>query len=446
MAKLPLEGLRVIDLTVVWAGPFATALLGDLGAEVIRVESIQRWDTNNRMLTPPVAETVAHTPDADPKAPQWEAGGNHNSVNRNKKSVTMDLTRTEGREVFLRLVKTCDIFVENNGPDVVQRMGLSYEELSKVNPRLIMISMAGFGAYGPYHHFRAYGANMEAVVGHALLRGYTDMDATSNSNVFFADACGGATGAFALMAAVHYRNKTGKGQFIDMSQAENVSHTFSQAFMDYSMNQRIQTTRGNRDFSRAPQGVYATAGDDRWLTISCGNDAEFAALCGVMARRELATDPRFADSLSRIKNHDALDTEIAAWSIDQDHYEAFHALQAAGVPCSPVLDVSEVASDPQLRARGMFQRVTHPFAGTHDYLKPPIANMSETPLQYWDPAPTLGQHNEYVYRDLLGYTEAEYAWFVENQHAGTSFLGGKPPAAGAPPQRAMQQQQQQQQQ
>jgi crotonobetainyl-CoA:carnitine CoA-transferase CaiB-like acyl-CoA transferase len=424
MAPLPLEGIRIIDLTVVWAGPFATALLGDLGAEVIRVESLQRWDTNNRMLTPPAAEVIAHTPDAHPQAPQWEISANHGTVNRAKKSVTMDLTRPEGRDAFYRLVKVADIFVENNGPDVVQHLGLDYAKLSEINPKLIMASMAGFGAYGPYHNFRAYGANMEAVVGHALLRGYTDMDPTSNSNVFFADACGGATGAFALLAALHHRNRTGRGQFIDMSQAENVAHTFSQAIMDYSMNGRIQGTRGNRDFSRA-QGVYRCAGDDRWLTISVGSDAELVGLCQVMGRPDLAADPRFADGLSRHKNHDALDAQIAAWTASQEHYDAFHALQAAGVPCSPVLDVSEVATDPQLWARDMFQQITHPYAGTHQYLKPSISNMSETPLQYRDRAATLGEHNEYVYKDLLGYSDAEYQWFVENDHAGTAFLNQK---------------------
>ena len=445
MPTLPLEGLRVIDLTVVWAGPFATALLADLGAEVIRVESLQRWDTNNRMLTPTVADVLKHTPDANPEAPQWEVSANHGSDNRSKKSVTMDLTRPEGREVFYRLVEKCDIFVENNGPDVVQHLGVDYETVSKYNPKLIMVSMAGFGASGPYHTFRAYGANMEAVVGHALLRGYPDMDPTSNSNVFFADACGGATGAFALLAALHFRNRTGKGQFIDMSQAENVSHTFSQAFMDYSMNGRVQGTRGNRDFSRAPQGVYRCLGEDRWLTISAGTDAEFHGLCHVMGRPDLAVDERFADSIGRYKNHDPLDAEISAWSATQDHYDAFHALQAAGVPCSPVLDVSEVASDPQLWLRGMFQKLTHPFIGTHNYLKPSISNMSETPLQYWRHAATLGEHNEYVYKDLLGYSPEEYQWFVDHGHAGTSFLTTQRGNVSDAPQRAIQQQQQQQQ-
>jgi crotonobetainyl-CoA:carnitine CoA-transferase CaiB-like acyl-CoA transferase len=335
----------------------------------------------------------------------------------------MDLTRPEGREAFYRLVRIADFFIENNGPDVVAHLGADYATLSAINPRLIMISMSGFGATGPYHGFRAFGSNMEAIVGHALLRGYSDSDPTTNSNVFFADACGGATGAFALLAALHHRNRTGKGQFIDMSQAENVTHTFSQALMDYSMNGRETPRYGNRDAGHAPQGVYRGAGADSWLTISVGSDAEFDALCRVMGRPELLEDERYADALSRYKYHDELDAAISAWSATQDHYEAFHALQKAGVPAAPVLDFPEVASDPQLRARGMLQPVSHPIAGTHEHLKSPISHLSETPLQQWRQSPTLGQDNEYVYRDLLGYSAEEYKWFIDNEHAGTRYAG-----------------------
>lgn len=422
MARLPLEGLRVIDLTVVWAGPFAAALLADMGAEVIRVESLQRMDATTRMpSSPTLADLLAHTPDADPAAPQWEVAGNHNSVNRSKKSVTMDLTRPEGREVFYRLAKVSDVFVENNGPDVVRHLGVDYETLRLHNPRLIMISLAGFGAYGPYHGFRAFGANMEALVGHAMLRGYADSDPTTNSNVFFADACGGATGAFAVLAAVHHRNRTGEGQFIDMSQAENVMHTFSQAVMDYSMNRRNGQRLGNRDFSRAPQGVYRCVGDDRWLTLSVGTDEEFSALCGVIGRPDLVRDPRFAGSIGRYRNQDDLDAIIGGWSATVDAHEAFHALQRAGVPAAPVFTMKDVAEDPHLRARDMLQRMKHPFAGTHEYLKPPLAHFSETPIRYWRHAPLLGEHNEEVYKGLLGYSDEEYAWFVANGHAGSTY-------------------------
>jgi crotonobetainyl-CoA:carnitine CoA-transferase CaiB-like acyl-CoA transferase len=442
MPPLPLEGIRVIDLTVVWAGPFGAALLSDLGAEVIRVESVQRWDTNLRIAGNP-DQMRQNGGNPAPDAAPWETSGNFNSVGRNRKSVTIDLTRPEGQAAFYRLVERSDVFIENNSPDVVHHLKINYDVLKEHNPKLIMVSLAAFGATGPYRHFRAYGANMEAVVGHALLRGYADADPTHNTNVFFADACAGATSAFAVMAALHHRLRTGEGQYIDMAQAENVAHTFSQAIMDYSMNRRVQSTLGNRDAARAPQGVYRCDGDDKWLALSCGSDAEFRALCDVIGRPELATDARFAGSLSRHREQDALDAEITAWTVTVDQYEAFHKLQAAGVPASPVLSIAQVYADPHLRERGMWQQVTHPVAGTHDYLKPPISHMSKTPLQYWRHAPTLGMDNEYVYKEVMGYSDDEYRWFVENQHAGTTFINVRPgqaarqfvppaPATGSP--------------
>lgn len=430
MPGRPLEGIRVIDMCVVWAGPFATALLGDLGAEVIRVESTHYWDTNTRTAGPTVEALRANGADPDPDAGPWDTSGNFNSVGRNKKSVTIDMTRQEGKEAFYRLIAEADVFVENNSPDLVQKLGLTYDVLSKYNPALIMASMPAFGTTGPYRSFRAFGANMEAVVGHTLLRGYPDTDASLNTSVFLADACGGATSAFALMAALRYRLQTGKGQFIDMSQAENVAHTLSQAFMDYSMNRRVQGTLGNRHPSRAPQGVYRCAGDDKWIAISVGTDDEFRALCEVMGQPELSRDAKFADSLSRHRNQDEIDAHISVFTFDKEHYSLFHQLQAAGVPCSPVLSIAEVAADPHLQERGMWQTLKHPATGTHEYLKSPISHMSKTPLSIWKHASRLGEDNEYVYKQIMGYSEEEYAWFVANGHAGTGY--DRPGLATAP--------------
>jgi crotonobetainyl-CoA:carnitine CoA-transferase CaiB-like acyl-CoA transferase len=407
-------------MTVVWAGPFGAALLSDMGAEVIRVESAQRWDAIIRMAGDANAMR-AHGSEVPADAPPWEISSNWNTVGRNRKSVTMDLSRPEGREVFYRLVSKSDIFIENNAPDVVHHLEIDYERLRKHNPKLIMVSLSAFGATGPYRNYRAYGSNMEAVVGHALLRGYPDTDPTHNTSVFFADTCAGATSAFALLAALRHRHVTGEGQYIDMSQSENVAHTLTPAIMDYAMNGRVQETLGNRDAQRAPQGVYQCAGDDAWLALSCGDDAEFAALCTGMGRPDLINDERFATLEARQRNHDALDAAIGAWTSQQDQTRAFHALQALGVPATPVYSIAQVYEDPQLRARDMWQEVTHPVAGTHDYYKPSIAHMSETPLQYWRHAPTLGQDNEYVYKQVMGYTDAEYQRFVDAGHVGTTY-------------------------
>jgi crotonobetainyl-CoA:carnitine CoA-transferase CaiB-like acyl-CoA transferase len=360
-----------------------------------------------------------------PDAPAWEVSSNFNTVGRNRKSVTMDLTRPEGMEAFYRLVEQSDIFIENNAPDVVHHLSIDYETLKQHNPRLIMLSLSAFGATGPYRNYRAYGSNMEALVGHALLRGYADTDPTHNTSAFFADACAGATAAFAAMAAVKHRMNTGRGQYIDMSQSENVAHTLSQAVMDYSMNRRLRKAIGNRDAVFAPQGVYRCKGDDAWLGLSCRSDEEFEALCQLMGKTELSSDERFSSCLARHEHHGELDRQISAWASIQDPYDAFHALQGVGIPCGPVLNIAQVYADPHLHARGMWQKVTHPVAGTHMYYKSPISHMSKTPLEYWRHAPTLGQDNEYIYRQVLGYSEEEYEDLLEKGLIGTSFVEGQ---------------------
>ncbi|MGE3984220.1 MAG: CaiB/BaiF CoA transferase family protein [Dehalococcoidia bacterium] len=430
MPKLPLEGLRVIDLTIVWAGPFASACLADMGAEVYRVESSQRFDNNNRGHVPDFERTKRHSGGVHPDARPYDVSPNANTTGRNKYHCTIDLTRPEGKEVLLRLVEKCDVFVENNARETIDKLGLTYDVLAARNPRLVYCSLAAFGCTGPYAHFRAYGASMEAMVGHTLLRGYTDVDPVHSTNVFIADSTGGAAATFAVLAGLYQRQRTGRGTFIDMSQAENMTHSLSQAFMDYSMNRRIQTSIANRDAASAPQGVYRCAGDDSWLALSCHDDADFEALCRVMGRSDLAVDERFLDGAARWRHQDLLDPEITAWTIDRDHIEAFHLLQDAGIDAAPVYNVAEVFADPHLSVRDAWQKVTHPRAGTHDYLRPVIGHMSATPLSIRKYASTVGEDNEYVYKQVIGYSDDEYQRFVDEGHAGTSFLDfGRAPGA-----------------
>jgi crotonobetainyl-CoA:carnitine CoA-transferase CaiB-like acyl-CoA transferase len=421
--RLPLEGLRVIDMTVVWAGPFATAMLGDMGAEVIRVESLQHTDDSTRgnPLVRRASENMSgQFPNDEPGERPWERSSNFNTTGRNKKSVTMDIARPEGREAFLRLVAKSDAFVENNAPGFLDRYKITYDDLSQVNPGLVMVSMPGFGLTGPYRDYRAFGPNMEAIVGHTMLRGYADNAATEASSSFLADAGGGAGAFFATLAGIRHKRRTGKGQFIEISQAENVGHFLSQAMMDYSMNGRVQGTLGNRHPSRAPQGVYRCAGDDAWVAVSVADDGHFVSLCRVMERLELATLPQFATAAARMENHDDLDAIISAWTQDKAHIEVFHALQAAGVAAGPVLTVAEVFEDPQLRNRGMWQDVDRPYSGKHTYLRP-IFRISDEPLMIRSGAPTLGEDNEYVYKELLGYSDSEYERMVELHHIGDVY-------------------------
>ena len=425
LENLPLQGIRIIDMTVVWAGPFATVLLGDMGAELIRVDSLQHQDVNTRgqPVVPPQALIGGggQYPNRDPGPHPWNRAASFNHTGRHKKSFTVDLLRPKGREIFFRLVRQSDIFIENQAADVIEKLGITYDVLREVNPALIMILLPAFGRTGPYKHFKAYGANMEAVVGHTWLRTYPHSDPTSTTPVYLADAAAGASAAFAVLAALHYRIRTGRGQFIDMSQAENVTHYLSQAVMDYSMNGRVQGSLGNRDPSRSPQGVYRCAGDDSWIAISCGTDQEFGMLCQAMGQASLAEDPRFTDCASRYRHQDDLDPLIGAWTVDKDHYAVFHLLQKAGIPAGPVLATAEVFSDPHLLARGFWEVVTHPEAGAH--VNPgPIIEMTKTPLHIRAPAPLLGQHNEYVYKELLGYSDMEYQDLVQEDFIGDTYL------------------------
>jgi crotonobetainyl-CoA:carnitine CoA-transferase CaiB-like acyl-CoA transferase len=420
---LPLEGLRVIDMTVVWAGPFATAMLGDMGAEVIRVESLQHTDDSTRgnPLVKRAGENMSgQFPDDDPGERPWERSSNFNTTGRNKKSATMDIARPEGRDAFLRLVAKSDAFIENNAPGFLERHRITYDELSKVNPGLVMVSMPGFGFSGPYRNYRAFGPNMEAIVGHTMLRGYADNAATEASSSFLADAGGGAGAFFATLAGIRHKRHSGKGQFIEISQAENVGHFLSQAMMDYSMNGRIQGPLGNRHPSRAPQGAYRCSGDDAWVAISIEGDRDFQALCRVIGRPELPDLPRFSSQADRRENHEELDGIISSWTERRPHTEVFHALQAAGVAAGPVLTIAEVFADPQLRSREMWQEVDRPYSGSHVYLRP-IFRVSDEPLTIRAGAPTLGQDNEYVYKQLLGYSDSEYERMVELHHIGDVY-------------------------
>jgi crotonobetainyl-CoA:carnitine CoA-transferase CaiB-like acyl-CoA transferase len=197
--------------------------------------------------------------------------------------------------------------------------------------------------------------------------------------------------------------------------------------MDYAMNRRVQHTIDNRDPSRAPQGVYRCRGGDNWIAVSCGDDEEFRSLCDVMERPELKEDERFANASRRYRNQDNLDSEISSWTAELDMFEAFHALQTAGVPSGPVQNAADVLDDPHLSERGVWQEVTTERTGKRLHLKPVLGKMSKTPLAIRNAPPTLGHDNAYVYKDVLGYSEEEYRWFIENDHAGETFIFDRDP-------------------
>ncbi len=432
MANLPLEGIRTLDITVVWAGPYCTSFLADLGAEVLRVETVNTFVPLGRgsMAHPTEAmlkslgSFAGGTPDRLPGKRPWNRFPLFNAHARNKKSVTLDLLRPGGMDIFKRLVKISDVFVENNPTETMEKLRISYSLLKEENPGIIMLRMPAYSNDGQYQNYRAFGLHIKGVVGHTLLRGYEDMDATANSSVLMSDATAGTQGAFAVMAALHYRNRTGKGQLIELSQAENVLPFMGQAFLDYSMNQRSASTIGNRHPS-AVQGCYPCRGNDRWVTITIFGDRDWESFMRVLGYPEWSGAPKFADSFTRYRHQSEIDRYIAEWTSQRDPYWVTHLLQEVGIAAGPVLDQRDAYADPHLEHQGIFEEVTQEDAGTHRYPGTPY-KMSEFPMRIRRGPVRLGEDNEYVYKTLLNYSDEEYAEFERQGHIGMDYAEDVP--------------------
>jgi len=425
--RLPLQGVRILSQSIVWAGPFGSMILADLGADVIEVESIQHLNPTRagmRHIPPSMVEGPTGTVylNRDVSEGFWNRHAFFNYAKRAHRSVTIDLRREEGRELFYGLVREADVYMENNAANVVEHLGIDYPQLSAINPRLIMMRFPGFGIEGPYKHFKGYGATMEAVVGHSLLRGSRDSGPSTTPPVYHGDPNAGAHAAFAVQAALYARERTGKGQLIDMAQAEAVTHHISYDLMDYLLNKRVNEHWGNRHPTMAPYGVFPCAGDDYWLALAVDSDEAFAALCREMGQPELVSDERFADVVSRYEHQDALNPIIGAWTQQHGQRELMERLQAAGVMAGMVYNQREMFDDPHLRERGFFLEWEAPEVGVRRY-PGPMAHFQQTPLAPpRGPAPTLGQHNREVFQGLLGLSDEQYQHLVDAQLIGEAYL------------------------
>lgn len=426
--RLPLAGVRVVDMTVVWSGTFATMLLADLGAEVIRVESTRFAPYGTRGVVTRPSPALLQTrglmttgyPGRQAGERPWNRIAMFNVHARNKLSMTADYMQPKGLDLVKRLIARSDMFIENNACGVVEGLGLGYEELKKVKPDIIMVSMPGFGSSGPYRNRVALGRHLECTAGHTLLRGYRDADPTWTTEVYHCDASAGATAAFAALVALHHRNHTGQGQFIDVAQVETIIPQLGEFIMDYSMNGRTQETLGNRHPWAAPCGVYPCRGEDRWVAITVFTDEEWQGLCKAMGYPAWTAAERFESRLGRWNNQDELDALIADWTRERENYDLMRLLQAEGVASGPVMDERDCYGDPHLREREFFEPVSHPECGTHLY---PGASwkLSETPCRIRKPPCRLGEDNEYVYKSLLGVSDEEYAELQREGHIGMDY-------------------------
>ena len=411
--RLPLDGIRVVDMTVVLAGPYGTMFLADLGAEVIRVETLQQLQATTRgQFARPSKEMEARQPTSpypnrDPGERPWNRTSAFNSHARNKYSMTAELRTSEGKDTIRRLVQVSDLFIENNAVGSMERLGLTYDVLSQWNPRIIMISITGFGQTGPWSTYRGIGSSFEAAYGHTSVMGYRDMGPEGSPGGVASDASTGVTVALAAAVALHQRQKTGKGMFIDISLGENFLPHLGELVMDYTINGRVAGPPGNRDPWRFVQGVYPCAGDDEWIAISIGTIEQWQALCRIIDNPALAELQGLKTMAGLRAHHDDVDRALAEWTSDKDPIALFHRLQKEGIMAGHVMHEVHAYRDPHLQDRDFFVEVTHPEIGT--YSTPgPTYRMSKVPFLIRKPPVRLGEDNDYIYREVLKVSEQEY--------------------------------------
>ncbi len=386
-----LNGIRIVELTAVVAGPIAGHVLADMGAEVIKVEQ-----PAGRVSNPP---TPIPPPPGGPDRP-YNRLSQFNELHRGKRHIALDLSKPEGRELFLELVAISDVVLENYAPRVLGNLGVDFEELKRVKPDIILVSMPAFGKSGPYANRGAYGPGIDAMSGLSHLTGYPDRGPGKPAN-FYCDQNAGLTTAFATLAALRHRRRTGEGQYVELSMLEGEIQVIAPALMDVAMNGRVQTRIGNRHAWMAPHGLYRCAGDDSWVAIAVEDDAQWAALCDAIGRPELARDARFAAQAARHARQDELDPLIEAWTAERNHLDVQRDLQAAGVAAGAVLDVTEVREDPQLEHRGSLVFVDHPETGRFPHTRTAWRSRRGND-GVSGPAPLYGEATDYVLQELLG--------------------------------------------
>lgn len=378
-----LQDIRVLDFSWVLAGPYATRLLADFGAEVIKVH--------------PLAE------EANDKFSQ----GYYNTWNRNKRSITLDVNQPDGLEIARKLVAICDIVVENFNPRVMKNWGLDYPELKKLKPDIILLSMSVAGQTGPWSHYSGFGPTVQALSGLTYLTGYPDQP-PSGIGYAYSDHAAALYGSLAVLAALEYRRQTGAGQHIDLSQMETTSSLLADSLLDYTQNGIEPQPLGNRSPQTAPHGIYPCFGRDRWCAIAVTSEAEWFGFKRALAFPAWTSEARFATTADRLTNIDALDELVSQWTRRFPPEEVMERLQKEGVPAGVVQNAADLACDPQLLAGGFFTSLENPAPETRFVDASPI-KLSESPTRYREGAPTPDQDNGYVYGQLLGLSETQIA-------------------------------------
>jgi crotonobetainyl-CoA:carnitine CoA-transferase CaiB-like acyl-CoA transferase len=390
-SALPLRGVRIVDCTAWWAGPSATHALACLGADVVKVESTTRPDQMRFAGTR-----------RPPEVQWWEWGPIHHGVNVDKRGITIDLGRPEGIALFERLVERADVLVENWTPRVMDQFGQTWDRLHARNPALVMVRMPAFGLDGPWRDRTGFAQTMECLTGMAWLTGSPD-----GPPVLVRGACDPVAGihaAIATVLALQHRDRTGEGTLVEVAMVEAALNVAAEQVIEHTATGTTLTRDGNRGPVAAPQGVYACAGEDRWVAVAVATDDQWRALCAVIGRPEWA-DGELASARDRRRRHDEIDDAVAAWTAGRSPAEAVAALDHVGVPSNEVVAAPSIADNPQLRARGLFETEDHPVTGRHEI---PMLPFRYSGIDRWlrSSAPTLGQHNDEVF-SRLGFSADE---------------------------------------
>ena len=395
--RLPLEGIRVIDCSWVWAGPVATMRLADLGAEVIKIEGHKRMDILRRTINWPLHEP---TPTVCP----INQGMSYNSVNQNKKSLTLDLTRPEGLELARKLIASSDIVVDNMRPGAMDKLGLGYDALKSIRPDIIVAASSSHGYGGPLTHYLGFATVHHAMGGGTYISGHPG-DHPTHGSTGDVDVLNANTLAFAMMAALLHRSGTGEGQFIDFSQCEGVSSIIGEKLLGYEMTGEVPERIGNRHPIFAPHNVYRCWGVDRWLALEVHTDEEFKNLAAVMNMPELSEDPRFSTIRSRKENETELDAIISIWTRQRDRDWMADQLMTAGLYAAPCRDAEDLYADRHVEKRGSLSIIQHPEMGEIKLMGPPwqFAGFKK-PNRH---SPLLGEHNMVVLGEILGLSDSE---------------------------------------
>ena len=399
MGDLPLEGYRVIDFGWAAAAPRATCLLADMGAQVIKVETRKRLD--------PVRfgpDNIERDPEKDPL---------FHSINRNKLGILLDLTRPEGKTLIRDLIKKSDVVVENFSPGVMKRLSLDYDELKKLKKDIIMISFPGVGSEGPLSDVVTYGPSLAALSGLDNLIGY-EGERVLGMQQAYADINSSLFGAFAVQIALYHREKYKEGQHIEVAQMESLLSTMPEPMMEYSFNNRNLTSVGNNNTMMAVHNNYPCMGEDKWVSIAILTDVEWKSFCSALGDPSWTQEDDFADNHKRRVNRKKLDQLIGEWTLTKTSYEVMGILQNAGVAATPCADTEDRFSDPHLQERQNIVNIEHPVTGL-DFVPNVVCNLSETPGQIRRPAPMLGEHNHYVYGEILGLPREKIEHYIEEK-------------------------------